>query len=124
MKALSKKQVIMQKTDGRCGYCGIQLTLELNHPNSAVLDHIHPKSLGGSKAHQNLIACCFTCNSKKGNRPLKDLRINLACGWHGIPMFNRIQVEWLHDQFGWEQPEATFFCETLGLKISDTGWVE
>ncbi|MCP3940265.1 MAG: HNH endonuclease [Desulfobacteraceae bacterium] len=48
-----------------CGYCaktveeGARLTL----------DHLRPYSKGGSNHPSNLITCCDSCNSARGNRP-------------------------------------------------------
>jgi 5-methylcytosine-specific restriction endonuclease McrA len=32
------------------------------------IDHIIPKSRGGSESWENLVAACTKCNNKKGNR--------------------------------------------------------
>jgi 5-methylcytosine-specific restriction endonuclease McrA len=36
------------------------------------IEHIHPKSRGGSDCVSNLTLACQTCNQKKGNRPIED----------------------------------------------------
>ena len=46
-----------------CMYCGKQFkAYELT------VDHIIPKSQGGSLSWQNCVCSCYGCNSKKGNR--------------------------------------------------------
>jgi len=48
------------KRDGSiCQYCG--------SPDNLTLDHVIPKSRGGSSNWDNLITACKTCNSKKGD---------------------------------------------------------
>jgi len=32
------------------------------------LDHVIPRSRGGSSTWENLVACCHTCNRRKGNQ--------------------------------------------------------
>ena len=46
---------------GLCAYC------RSNRATS--LDHIKPKSKGGSSLRSNLIPCCKTCNHDKGSQP-------------------------------------------------------
>lgn len=55
---------------GKCGYCKVDTTLELNKPTTATIDHIVPVSEGGNSALFNLVAACNDCNSRKGNKPL------------------------------------------------------
>ena len=50
-----------------CYKCDNQLT-KLN----ATLDHIQPVSAGGSNSIENLITCCFHCNSKRRASPISD----------------------------------------------------
>ncbi|MCW6053385.1 HNH endonuclease [Lyngbya sp. CCAP 1446/10] len=33
------------------------------------IEHLQPKSLGGSNALPNLRLACFTCNNSRGNSP-------------------------------------------------------
>lgn len=42
-----------------CSYC--------SRPATSV-DHIKPVSKGGTHALENLVGCCSSCNSSKGNR--------------------------------------------------------
>lgn len=57
---LSRKNII--RRDGyRCQYCGVK-THELT------IDHVIPKSRGGTDSWENLVSACKICNNKKGNR--------------------------------------------------------
>ena len=46
-----------------CMYCG----QEFNRPN-LTRDHVMPVSRGGRDVWENVVAACFHCNSRKGNR--------------------------------------------------------
>lgn len=46
-----------------CIYCGRAMNYE-----KMTLDHIRPKSRGGSDSKYNLAICCHTCNQAKGAR--------------------------------------------------------
>lgn len=39
-------------------------------PQDVTLDHIEPKSDGGSNHESNLYTCCKHCNSSRGDKPL------------------------------------------------------
>jgi 5-methylcytosine-specific restriction endonuclease McrA len=59
------REYLLEKWGRKCVYCEeTKLRLEI--------DHIHPKSTGGTDAVSNLTICCRSCNEKKGNRPLQD----------------------------------------------------
>jgi hypothetical protein len=50
---------IFKRDGSRCQYCG--------STDNLTLDHVIPKSRGGSSNWDNLITACKTCNSKKGD---------------------------------------------------------
>lgn len=61
---------IFERDKNTCQYCsykGDQLTL----------DHIIPRSRGGSDSWENLVAACVRCNIKKGNRTPKEAQMPL-----------------------------------------------
>lgn len=51
---------IFSRDGHACIYCGSRERLEL--------DHVVPRSRGGSNAHANLATCCRSCNASKGAR--------------------------------------------------------
>ena len=59
----SLREFIFSKTKGRCSYCGTEAT---------EIDHIVPKSKGGTNSTFNLTPACRSCNEKKSNLSLKD----------------------------------------------------
>ncbi len=66
---LSRKNIL--RRDGyRCQYCG-------THSTNLTVDHIIPKSRGGSDTWENLVAACISCNNKKGNRTPEEANMKL-----------------------------------------------
>jgi 5-methylcytosine-specific restriction endonuclease McrA len=59
------REYLLEKWKRRCAYCEASaIRLEI--------DHIIPKSSGGTNRVDNLTICCRSCNEKKGNRTLQD----------------------------------------------------
>ena len=51
----------------RCCYCGIEMTVGVhNKTDCATLEHVIPKSAGGSAEWDNLVAACRLCNNARG----------------------------------------------------------
>ncbi|HET7104838.1 MAG TPA: HNH endonuclease [Terracidiphilus sp.] len=66
-RALSRKNILLRDRN-TCQYCGVVL------PSSDLtLDHVIPRSRGGSSSWENLVACCHACNRHKGNRLLQEI---------------------------------------------------
>ncbi|MBA2418760.1 MAG: HNH endonuclease [Nocardioidaceae bacterium] len=64
MKWVHRRSPICTKTavkarDGRCAYCG-------GHADT--VDHIVPRSRGGTLTWDNAVAACVRCNHRKANR--------------------------------------------------------
>jgi 5-methylcytosine-specific restriction endonuclease McrA len=60
----SKKNVLI-RDDFTCAYCG-------RIDEKLTIDHIIPKSKGGSTSFENCVASCKPCNNKKNNRTPKE----------------------------------------------------
>jgi 5-methylcytosine-specific restriction endonuclease McrA len=59
------REFLLEKWNRTCAYCGTQDTrLEI--------EHIHPRSKGGSNRVSNLCLACVPCNQKKGDSEIKD----------------------------------------------------
>ena len=66
-RALSRKNILLRDRNS-CQYCGVVL------PSSELtLDHVVPRSRGGLSTWENLVACCHSCNRRKGNQMLHEL---------------------------------------------------
>lgn len=53
----------------RCCFCRMNITLQ-----SATLEHIIPRSLGGDWSDSNLTLACFECNHDRGNAEFNGYR--------------------------------------------------
>ena len=60
-KSLSRKNILL-RDHNTCQYCG-----KVHTPSDLTLDHVIPKSRGGSSNWDNLVASCKKCNNRKGN---------------------------------------------------------
>jgi len=58
------REYLLEKWNRRCAYCDKQ-----NVPLQ--IEHIHPKSCGGSNRVSNLTLACQSCNQKKGALPVE-----------------------------------------------------
>lgn len=59
---------IMARDNWECQYCGSAAT---------TIDHIVPISKGGPSTWKNLVAACWSCNNKKGSKPLTETGMTL-----------------------------------------------
>jgi 5-methylcytosine-specific restriction endonuclease McrA len=46
-----------------CAYCHVPM-----RSGDKALDHIHPRSKGGAHSLDNVLVCCKSCNSSKGDK--------------------------------------------------------
>ncbi|WP_312893633.1 RNA-guided endonuclease IscB [Nocardiopsis metallicus] len=63
------REYLLAKFDRTCVYCGATNT-PLN------LDHVHPRSRGGSDRVANLVLACIPCNQAKDNKPVEEFVTN------------------------------------------------
>ena len=61
-RALSRKNILLRDRN-TCQYCATVLP-----SGELTLDHVIPRSRGGSSTWENLVACCHGCNRRKGNQ--------------------------------------------------------
>jgi len=67
---LSRKAVLAR--DGfRCQYCGLR-------GGKMTIDHVVPRTEGGTFTWENLVCACHACNAKKGNRTPEQARMKLV----------------------------------------------
>lgn len=96
-RALSRKNILLRDRN-TCQYCGkILATGELT------LDHVIPRSRNGASSWENLVACCHSCNRRKGNMlpaeaNMKLMRephaFNLHTSRHIMRMMGRSDSKW------------------------------
>jgi len=61
---------ILRRDNHKCVYCG-------RGDLPFTIDHIIPKSKGGSDSWDNLVTACLTCNNKKGDRTPEEASMQL-----------------------------------------------
>lgn len=52
---------VFQRDSHSCQYCGY-------NGDKLSIDHVHPRSRGGSDSWENVTTACLPCNVRKGNR--------------------------------------------------------
>ena len=76
-----KKLLLWQHLSGRCQVCGVKTDLYGDagkDPRTATLEHIKPRSKGGTDAWNNLALLCSACNQRNGNKEKYKLTAPLA----------------------------------------------
>lgn len=63
------KGMIYKRDENKCQYCGSTRHL--------TIDHVIPKSKGGSENWDNLVVACSSCNTKKGDKFLEQTNMKL-----------------------------------------------
>lgn len=89
------RQNVFRRDDHKCVYCGDKENL--------TLDHVVPRSKGGSNTWDNLLTCCGSCNVKKGDKD-----VDSFLNEHGLTMH--------HKPF---KPTYLYFVEKINKVNSD-----
>lgn len=75
------------KRDGySCQYCGSKRNL--------TIDHVIPRSRGGTNTWKNMVTCCFRCNSYKGDKTPSEANMKLKTQPYEPHIFTHI----VHDE--------------------------
>ncbi|WP_308491487.1 HNH endonuclease [Microbacterium terrisoli] len=64
---------VLRRDGFHCAYCG---------GSAGTIDHVMPRSRGGSDSWENLVACCQRCNNTKGNRTPQEMSWTLRFAPH------------------------------------------
>lgn len=71
-RALSRKNILLRDRN-TCQFCGHQFPA-----SELTLDHVMPRSRGGHSSWENLVACCYQCNNRKGDRTPEEAGLRLV----------------------------------------------
>jgi 5-methylcytosine-specific restriction endonuclease McrA len=71
-RALSRKNILLRDRN-TCQFCCC-----IFPASELTLDHVIPRSRGGRSSWENLVACCYQCNNRKGDRTPEEAGIKLA----------------------------------------------
>jgi len=64
------RRALFARDGWRCVYCGTTA-------GRLTLDHVVPRSRGGTSVWENVVTSCAPCNHKKGNRLLEEVSMEL-----------------------------------------------
>ncbi|WP_321473061.1 HNH endonuclease [uncultured Paludibaculum sp.] len=96
-RALSRKNIMMRDRY-TCQYCH-----KVFNSADLTLDHVIPRSRSGETTWENLVACCHSCNNRKGNRTPEEagMRLlhqprpfNLHTGRHLMRLLAKSDEQW------------------------------
>ena len=74
------------KRDGyECGYCGSKRNL--------TIDHIIPRSKGGTNTWKNMVTCCNRCNNEKDNKTPEQAGMKLRVTPYEPTIFSSVVSE-------------------------------
>lgn len=108
---------ILERDQFRCRYCGA----EASETVKLQVDHVYPRSQGGTNEESNLVTACWDCNSGKGARvllPVPPRKKYKTLGRRYVaasPDEEALELEGLRQRFGFAS-----HC-TTPLKIAATG---
>jgi 5-methylcytosine-specific restriction endonuclease McrA len=71
-RALSRKNILLRDRN-TCQFCS-----QVFSASELTLDHVQPRSRGGRSSWENLVACCYQCNNRKGDRTPEEAGFKLV----------------------------------------------
>ena len=63
------RRAVLARDDWTCQYCG-------STKSGLTVDHVIPRSRGGTSTWENIVAACASCNRKKGNRMPREINMH------------------------------------------------
>ena len=67
--SISLRQAVLDKTEGRCSYCGTNISID-----GFAVDHFVPLAKGGTNDFDNLMPSCAECNTRKNAMDIERFR--------------------------------------------------
>ena len=102
------RQFIFEKFDGRCAYCGREITI-----TNFQVDHIKPKASGGTDNIDNLNPSCRLCNHYKRSGDIEYLRWLLVEMKHKLDKIYIFNVAEKYGMLEWKNFDGKFYFERI-----------
>lgn len=107
------RETIYQKYDGKCAYCGDDLT------GKFTIDHITPKRRKdpkhpnkGKDTIDNYNPCCYSCNSSKSTFTLEQWREEISLKVDRLMRdSSQFRLVWRFGLIGFKKETVTFYFE-------------
>ena len=93
------RQRLIKADDHQCAYCQ---TTAANTGQLMTVDHIIPRSQGGSTEFNNLCFCCRACNEFKGQKTGAEDPLSGEI----VPLYHPRQQLW-QEHFAWDEAGAS-----------------
>lgn len=97
----------------RCCWCGERCRPESGHKDSATIEHVTPRSLGGSDDWENLAMACASCNHRRGVASVEDMIAGR------VPIVKK-KVD---NQAARQMAKKVRKYRITALKLKESGWV-
>jgi CRISPR/Cas system Type II protein with McrA/HNH and RuvC-like nuclease domain len=69
---------LSESQNWKCCWCGCHTTDSRGKKNSTTVEHIVPRSSGGTDEWENLAMACSACNSRRGSQSVQDFMEGVA----------------------------------------------
>lgn len=72
IRSKTKKKIVFNRDNWKCVYCGKRLFLNGKNSLQPTIDHVVPRSQGGTHDISNLLTSCKKCNHKKSDKSFEE----------------------------------------------------
>ena len=119
----------------RCCWCGVKCMPESKHKNSATIEHVQPRSLGGEDTWDNYAMACSLCNRRRGTLCIEEFTAKLLYGYpqRGLPpkkhyhsrASKRAAKRRCENRTDYDSSAESKLAKHIrgGLKLAARGWV-
>jgi 5-methylcytosine-specific restriction endonuclease McrA len=88
------RRAVLDRDAHQCVYCG---------GRADTIDHVRPRSRGGTHIWTNVVAACARCNHRKGDRLLAELGWHLPAPPHQPPATVAVVMGWAKRDPAWQR---------------------
>jgi hypothetical protein len=85
---------LAERAGWSCGWCGQKTRADMGWQNSATIEHVTPRSEGGSNKVTNLMSACARCNRLRGTQNAEEFKMVAQ----EFDVDRRTQAEALHTE--------------------------